>query len=160
MQVNQPPNPQEWLKGITARPAQGIPEAPPGASPPAAEAPPTLSKDHQKIRIGMDKGSGIFKIFESNPRETIDQLRNARGPARDQLLLGFQKELDQMDKKELAFARNYLIDLMASPDNKDDQFLGVLLKTVNRELDSRPDVEFNPIPRPLKPTHPPDFRLD
>jgi hypothetical protein len=155
MQVNQPQNPQDWIQSVSK----------PKPSPEAEAMVKSLDSeemakinvvDQKKIISGiLGQGSNCFKILDTDPRELVDKLRNSKGPDRDDRLLSFQKELDQMNKKELTMTRDYLIESMADPTNKDDAFLGVLLKVVNRELDSRQNWPgFEPTPFPPKPFPP------
>jgi len=78
----------------------------------------------------------LFKPLNS-PKELINNLRSAEGQDRDKLLLNFQKDLDGMSRSDLRSARDYLGHLMADDKNNDDPFLGLLLRAVNKELDSR-----------------------
>ena len=104
----------------------------------------------------LGQAISIIKLDLYNPKKEIDALRNAKGPERDQRLLGFRDKLDRMDTDDLRTARDYLGNLMADPDNKDDQFLGVLQREVNRELDSRGRQPEFP-PRPVRPVIKPSF---
>lgn len=121
----------------------------------------------------LGQAISIIKLDLYNPKKEIDTLRAAKGPERDQGLLGFRDKLDRMDNDDLRSARDYLGNLMADPDNKDDQFLGTLQQEVNRELDSRGrQPQFPPRPSPVRPFPPnikpqiqeqqdgPPFRLD
>lgn len=90
------------------------------------------------------------KIFgDSDPKGTIDDLRSAQGNERYQLLMDFQGKLDKMSNKDLKVARDYLVSLISQPNNKDDQYLGLLLKSVNQEMDSRKFGPIGPLPRPM-----------
>jgi len=90
------------------------------------------------------RGGGEIKIppsrvhlLDNNPKGLINDLRAASGQERYQGLMDFNKELNQMSRQELTVARDYLVELMASPTNDDDPFLGLLLQHVNQELDER-----------------------
>lgn len=79
----------------------------------------------------------ILKKMMNNPKETVETIRNAKGGERDNALLSFQSKIDKMGEFDLKRMRDYLVNEMASPSNKDDELLGALLGKVNSELDSR-----------------------
>lgn len=92
------------------------------------------------------------EAFFSDPKVIVDNIRSSKGPGRDEALLGFKNKIDKMDTHELKEMRNYLVELMSSNTNNDDELLGAMAKMVNRELDSRGsniiDVIGRPIPFP------------
>lgn len=98
-------------------------------------------------------GEHIHKIdmFGPDPKMDIDAVRETRGAKQTELLLNFQNKLDKMSRSNLQEAQSYLVELMADPNNKDDELLGALLKTVNKELNSRSSFEIDPRPRPFPP---------
>jgi hypothetical protein len=90
--------------------------------------------------FSFDDIPGIQDIFKQkfvNPKDLIEGIRNSNGISRDEALLKFQGKLDKMSEKELRAARDYLVNALAEPKNKDDELLGLLLNAVNKELDSR-----------------------
>lgn len=75
--------------------------------------------------------------LKSDLKADIEQIRNSKGGGNIQALLEFKDNLNASTTKELEKVQSYLVDEMASPDNKDDQLLGALLKAVNGELNER-----------------------
>jgi hypothetical protein len=166
-----------WMENTVQklRPASGGNNKPVEAKcPDNAKCMPPHDTVAQEIHGSSTLGQAIsiIKLDLYNPKKEIDALRTAKGPERDQGLLGFRDKLDHMDSDDLRTARDYLGNLMADPDNKDDQFLGTLQQEVNRELDSRGrQPQFPPRPSPVRPFPPhikpqlqeqdgPPFRLD
>lgn len=124
-----------------------------------------LPQDH--VKLPNIQGASIkcrcVDFFGPNPKQLINDIRSAQGGARLNGLLEFQGQLDKMSKSQLTDAQNYLVELMADPFNKDDELLGAMLKTVNKELNSRdgggiklePRIKptpFEPTPRVLNPS--------
>lgn len=91
---------------------------------------------------------------DTNPKELVESIRNAEGTAQAKLLLGFQKELDEMSPKQLDQTMEYIVDQMADDKNLDDSLLGALAKSVMEESSSRgvqtlPGPRWPHLPRPL-----------
>ncbi len=88
-------------------------------------------------------------LLKSDIKQDIQEIRTSKGTSNVQALLEFKGNLEESSTKELESAQSYLVDEMASPDNKDDQLLGVLLKTVNEELNDRRGTNIKPRPFPM-----------
>ncbi len=91
---------------------------------------------------------------DTNPKELVENIRNAEGTAQAKLLLGFQKELDEMSPKQLDQTMEYIVDQMADDKNIDDSLLGALAKSVMEESSSRgiktlPGPRWPHLPRPM-----------
>ena len=69
----------------------------------------------------------------NDPKPIIDNIRNTKATNRDSSLIKFGSQVENMTKHELKDARDYLVNQMASPTNKDDQLLGAMLNKVNSE---------------------------
>lgn len=103
---------------------------------------------------------------DTNPVKLIENIRSAEGTDQAKLLLGFQKELDEMSSKQLDSAMKHIVTEMSDENNLDDPLLGALAKSVMEESSSRgvktqPQPHWPNIPRPLpidpgilKPLHP------
>jgi hypothetical protein len=103
---------------------------------------------------------------DTNPVKLIETIRSAEGTDQAKLLLGFQKELDEMSSKQLDAAMKHIVTEMSDEHNLDDPLLGALAKSVMEESSSRgkktlPQPHWPNIPRPLpvdpgilKPLHP------
>lgn len=94
-----------------------------------------LDKEGGKI----DKGelNKIINSFGKKPSDIVEDIRSSKGNERNDALLNFQGTIDKMGEKDLKAMRNYLVNEMASPKNKDDELLGSLANKVNKEIDSR-----------------------
>ncbi|MFN8673201.1 MAG: hypothetical protein U0457_14115 [Candidatus Sericytochromatia bacterium] len=79
----------------------------------------------------------IFQQIAPSPEKVVEKIRNSKGKDQVGALISFQNTIDKMTKEDLKDMRDYLVKSMADPNNKDDELLGELLKSVNKELDSR-----------------------
>lgn len=117
------------------------------------------AKDHVSL---FGEGEKIKDIKPSinilskmiSPESVVNEIRKSKGNERTDALLGFQEKLDRMGDKGLKNMRDYLVNEMASPKNKDDELLGSLLNKVNNELDQRgkiQSIDLGPIfpPKPV-----------
>lgn len=91
---------------------------------------------------------------DTNPVKLIETIRSAEGTDQAKLLLGFQKELDEMSSKQLDAAMKHIVTEMSDEHNLDDPLLGALAKSVMEESSSRgkktlPQPHWPNIPRPL-----------
>jgi len=82
----------------------------------------------------------IFKNISPNPEKVVENIRSARGKDQVGALISFQNTIDKMTKEDLKDMRDYLVKSMSDPNNKDDELLGELLKSVNKEIDSRGNI--------------------
>lgn len=74
---------------------------------------------------------------DTNPIKLIESIRSAEGNDQAKLLLGFQKELDEMSPKQLDAAMKHIVTEMSDEHNVDDPLLGALAKSVMEESSSR-----------------------
>lgn len=100
----------------------------------------------------ISKKMNIFGS-DTNPVELVENIRQAEGIDQAKLLLGFQKELEDMSSKQLDAAMKHIVTEMADEHNSDDPLLGALAKSVMQESSSRgvktlPQPHW-PMPRPL-----------
>ncbi|MFN8578568.1 MAG: hypothetical protein U0354_17200 [Candidatus Sericytochromatia bacterium] len=102
---------------------------------------------HSKIKPEpIDLGDIIGKINKFNPKQMVEKIRSGDVDAK----LDFKGMLDGLSKKDLQVLRDYLVNEMANPENKDDELLGNLLNRVNDELDTRPvGGRIRPFPEPI-----------
>lgn len=135
-QTSKPVNSQEAHASQKAQNAQE-------ASSQAIDIAPASQKEINTFMQGI-KGTSLTKLPDdifsklyTDPKKVINNLRESQGAERDSALINFQDDLNKMNNPELKEARDYIVKLMTDPNNKDDEFLGVLLNTVNKELDSR-----------------------
>ena len=93
----------------------------------------------------IDKGelNKIINCFGKKPGDVVEDIRSSKGNERNDALLNFQGTIDKMGEKDLKSMRNYLVNEMASPKNKDDELLGSLANKVNKEIDSRSNNGLN-----------------
>lgn len=101
----------------------------------------------------LSKKMNIFGS-DTNPVKLIENIRSAEGTDQAKLLLGFQKELDEMSPKQLDAAMKHIVTEMSDEQNLDDPLLGALAKSVMEESSSRgvktpPQPHWPNIPRPL-----------
>lgn len=154
-QVSKPP--EGWSNQMASKIKQSIGPVPSGGESPVQ---PVLGRlgDENKIlqKLPNQAITNCFPMdFGPDPQKLIDGLRNASGPERLQGLMTFQSHIDQMSEGQLKESQNYLVEIMSSPHNADDELLGSLLKAVNQELNSRHDhfspQPFKPQPMPHQP---------
>lgn len=98
-----------------------------------------VGEEGQEKPMPIKKGDleEILKKLKTDPVKVIEDIRNSKGTERDNGLLKFQNTIDKMGESQLKQMRDHLVREMASPSNKDDELLGALLNTVNKEIDSR-----------------------
>ena len=136
--VNKPT--EDWSSQMARRIMPGDPNPSTYPIVQKPEPAPSHTSDQSQIISKLPK-HGATNCFPMelgpDPKKIIDGLRKASGPERLEGLMSFQSNIDQMSEKELKTAQNYLVDVMASPHNSDDELLGSLLKAVNNELNSR-----------------------
>jgi hypothetical protein len=88
-----------------------------------------------------------------DPAKVVEEIRHAPEAKRNELLLNFENKIKKMDTPALKEMRDYLVTAMQDPKNKDDELLGALAKSVNKELDRRENshnFEIHPIYIPEK----------
>lgn len=103
-----------------------------------AEATPVNKSDTGNFISSTGKAHANFPMdFKFDAKLFVDSIRSSQGEKRDMMLIGFKDKLDNLSTGELRNVRDYLTNAISDPVNKDDKFLGTLLRVVNQELDSR-----------------------
>lgn len=126
---------------------------PPTAAPPQAEDHKATkrnhSEDHHATMTGTVIGHAhpVLPLGQNEGIALVKQILDAKGPQRDDLLMNFSDQLDQMSSFELEATANYLADRAAKPNNDNEEpTIRSLQKAINKELKSR-----NHFPHPMPP---------